>query len=113
MAYPFTTTAKLSNGGTLRVTFGQVTYLNTGRDGKDGKDGQDGKNGVTFYPDITGEECTLRWTNDGGLDNPTPVNLKGADGKNGKDGKDGRDGKDGTAADIPTLSNLEIEEILS
>lgn len=105
----------------MQVTFGMVQYLNTGADGKDG---------VTFFPSVEGEDCTLSWTNDGGLPNPEPVNLKGKDGKDGKDGvdgkdgrdgvdgkdgadgKDGKDGKDGAAAEIPALSNLELEEIL-
>ena len=53
-----------------------------GADGKDGKDGQngvngnDGTNGVTFTPHVSADG-TLSWENDGGLDNPDPVNIVG------------------------------------
>lgn len=56
--------------------------------------------GATFYPSVSADG-TLTWTNDKGLNNPAPVNIKGEpgmDGSNGKDGingTDGRDGKDG------------------
>lgn len=32
------------------------------------------KNGTTFIPSIS-EDGVLSWTNDGGLENPVPVNL--------------------------------------
>lgn len=71
--------------------------------------GQNGQNGATFIPDVS-DDGVLSWSNDQGLPNPDPVNIKGADGKDGKDGytpvkgvdyfdgingKDGVDGKDG------------------
>lgn len=40
---------------------------------------------------------TLSWTNEAGLPNPAPVNIKG---EQGSPGKDGVDGTDGTAATI-------------
>lgn len=40
-----------------------------------------------FVPSVT--ENILSWTNEAGLDNPAPVNIKGEQGKHGKDGKDG------------------------
>lgn len=46
---------------------------------------------------------TLSWTNEAGLPNPAPVNIKGEQGipgNDGIDGIDGTDGKDGTAATI-------------
>lgn len=53
-----------------------------GQDGAPGAAGQDGApgiNGVTFTPAVSADG-TLSWTNDGGLENPAPVNIKGADG---------------------------------
>lgn len=38
--------------------------------------GEAGKNGVTFIPSVS-EAGVLSWTNDGGLTNPDPVNIKG------------------------------------
>ena len=38
--------------------------------------GEAGKNGVTFIPSVS-EAGVLSWTNDGGLANPDPVNIKG------------------------------------
>lgn len=52
---------------------------------------------ATFIPSVS-SDGVLSWTNDKGLENPTPVNIKGADGKNGQDGKDGQDGNNGTSA---------------
>lgn len=39
-----------------------------------------GKDGVTFYPHVSAAGV-LSWTNDGGKQNPDPVDIKGADGK--------------------------------
>ena len=50
-----------------------------GQDGAPGAEGAPGINGVTFTPSVS-EDGTLSWTNDGGLANPAPVNIKGADG---------------------------------
>lgn len=50
-----------------------------GTPGTPGKDGIDGTDGVTFTPSVS-EDGTLSWTNDGGLPNPEPVNIKGPTG---------------------------------
>ncbi len=50
-----------------------------------------GEDGVTFIPRVS-EDGVLSWTNDGGLPNPEPVNIKGKDGVDGKNGVDGKDG---------------------
>ena len=47
--------------------------------GQAGANGTDGANGVTFIPSVS-EEGVISWTNDGGLSNPTPVNIKGPQG---------------------------------
>lgn len=52
-----------------------------GQDGAPGADGAAGANGVTFTPVMTG--TTLSWTNDGGLQNPPAVDLKGDKGDAG------------------------------
>lgn len=65
-----------------------------------GSIGRPGKDGVTFTPSVDGEG-NLSWTNDGGLDNPQTVKIKGDPGKDGSDGKDGLDGpagRDGVSA---------------
>lgn len=75
------------SGGNIPVKFGESERLQ-------------GEQGATFTPSMS-ENGTLSWTNDRGLDNPSPVNLTGPPGENGKDGKDGAagasgaDGKDG------------------
>lgn len=91
------TATSTADGGTntmkVTLTNGNSTYFNvrngskgsTGRDGATGpqgpkgEDGNDGANGVTFTP-IVSDEGVLSWTNDGGLDNPTSVNIKGEKG---------------------------------
>lgn len=58
--------------------FWQIIALR-GADGVQGADGQPGVDGTTFIPsiDVNGN---VSWTNNGGLANPTTVNVKGADG---------------------------------
>ena len=69
----------------FELNFGENIILNGG---------SGGENGTTFFPSVSAEGV-ISWTNDGGLQNPAPVNIKGKDGADGKDGKDGEDGKDG------------------
>lgn len=47
--------------------------------------GSGGVNGTTFTPEVS-EEGVLSWTNDGGLDNPEPVDIKGPEGQPGENG---------------------------
>lgn len=67
-----------------KVTVGRVV-------GEAGKDGKNGLNGFTFTPKVDAEG-NLSWSNNGGLENPAIVNIRGSDGKDGKDGKDGEPG---------------------
>ena len=81
----------------------RITELEKGGTGGSGIDGEDG---ATFIPDVS-ESGIISWTNDKGLRNPEPVNIKGEpglqgergepgkDGINGRDGVDGKDGKNG------------------
>ncbi len=50
-----------------------------------GGSGEAGKDGVTFTPSVSASGV-LSWTNDGGLKNPSSVNIKGEDGEDGADG---------------------------
>lgn len=56
-----------------------------GADGAPGKDGSPGEDGATFTPAVS-EDGVLSWTNDGGLPNPEPVNIKGPPGEGGAAG---------------------------
>ena len=62
-----------------------------GGGGGSGADGKDGENGATFIPYVS-TEGIISWTNDKGLANPSPVNIKGEKGDTGSAGKDGADG---------------------
>ena len=56
-----------------------------------------GEDGATFVPSVS-PDGTVSWTNDKGLPNPEPVNIKGKDGYTpikGIDYVDGKNGKDG------------------
>ncbi len=66
----------------------------TGEQGPQGAPGNDGANGVIFTPSVS-EDGTLSWTNDGELDNPSPVNLKGPKGDTGDQGPQGEKGNTG------------------
>lgn len=50
-----------------------------GAPGAPGKDGSPGEDGATFTPAVS-EDGILSWTNDGGLPNPGPINIKGPPG---------------------------------
>lgn len=77
-----------------------------------GGSGQDGKDGITFVPHID-DEGILSWTNDGGLQNPSPLKIKGEDGANGKDGVSPVRGTDyWTDADIATIKSYVDNAIL-
>lgn len=75
----------------------------SGSDGKNGVDGLNGKDGATFTPSVSSDGL-LSFTNNGGLPNPSPVNIKGPQGSPGKDGSNGRDGSDG-ATFTPSLDS--------
>lgn len=59
-----------------------------GDQGPAGNDGTNGEDGATFIPSVSAEG-ELSWTNDKGLPNPNPVNIKGPEGQQGKRGFDG------------------------
>lgn len=51
--------------------------------------GLQGANGAVFTPSVAADG-TLSWTNNGGLDNPDAVNIRGPKGESGTNGADGR-----------------------
>ena len=66
-------------------------YLRTNYEGKvvavPGS-GVGGGSGATFFPSVSADGV-LSWTNDAGMDNPEPVNIKGPQGDPGPAGADG------------------------
>lgn len=64
--------------------------------------GAPGPKGTTYTPSVSADGV-ISWSNDGGLENPDPVNIKGPKGDDGKTpvkGTDYFDGEDGTNATI-------------
>lgn len=55
---------------------------------------RDDTDGPTFVPSVS-EEGVISWTNDGGLPNPEPVNIRGPEGPAGPKGEAGQDGEQG------------------
>lgn len=121
--------------GTVNDEFWQILALR-GAQGIAGKDGEKGADGVTFTPSID-ENGVLSFTNNGGLENPEPIDIKGDNGVTftpsidadgylsftndgnldnpepikvlGKDGVDGKDGADGTTY-IPSIGTVTTVE---
>lgn len=60
--------------------------------------GTPGIDGVTFTPSVS-QEGIISWTNNGGLPNPEPINIKGIPGANGIDGAKGEKGDKGDKGD--------------
>lgn len=77
-------------------TVALISPIGTGSSGASGGSGGGitGTNGVTFTPHLSADG-TLSWTNDGGLTNPVPVNIKGAKGDTGAQGAKGDKGDKG------------------
>lgn len=59
-----------------------------------GPPGKDGKDGVTFTPSVS-ETGVISWTNDGGMENPAPVDIRGPAGAQGLKGEQGPKGDTG------------------
>lgn len=81
-------------------TVALISPIGTGSSGASGGSGGGvpGTNGVTFTPHLSADG-TLSWTNDGGLTNPVPVNIKGAKGDTGAQGAKGNTGEKGEKGD--------------
>ena len=62
--------------------------------------GSNGDGGATFIPYVSADGV-ISWTNDKGLPNPEPVNIKGVKGDKGDKGEAGENGKDGADGYTP------------
>lgn len=90
----------LDNPATVNIKGPQGPQGKPGQDGvqgiqgPEGPKGEPGLAGTTFTPTVsaTGD---LSWTNNGGLPNPTTVNIRGPQGNPGLDGTNGTNGTDG------------------
>lgn len=65
-----------------------------GAQGAPGATGAKGANGATFTPSVS-SAGVLSWSNNGGLNNPTSVNIKGPQGERGTTGPQGPRGLQG------------------
>ena len=72
--------------------------------------GVKGDDGVTFIPSVTAEG-TMSWTNNGGMTNPEPVNLRGPAGKDGTNGKDAAADKTLGITNAATNNVVEIAKV--
>ena len=75
----------LKNPSTVNIKGEKGDKGDTGEKGEKGDDGTPGSNGATFIPSVD-ENGNLSWSNDGGLENPSTVNIKGAKGEKGDPG---------------------------
>lgn len=86
-------------------TVALISPIGTGSSGTGtGGSGTPGANGVTYTPHLNADGV-LSWTNDGGLANPDPVNIKGAPGSKGDKGDKGDKGEPGSDASV-TAANI-------
>ena len=69
-----------------------------GTPGTKGDKGDPGPQGITFKPSVSAEGV-LSWTNDGSMENPEPVDLKGPKGDQGEKGEKGEQGIPGVKGD--------------
>lgn len=71
-------------------------------------------NGVVFIPSVSNNGI-ISWTNNGGLENPTPINIKGTQGERGEQGIQGIPGERGSSGvyvgsgDMPEDCNIQID----
>ena len=77
----------MESAGKFNANFGETSVIHDGQSGV-------GQSGATFYPDVSADG-TISWTNDRGLPNPNPVNIKGEKGDKGDKGDRGEQGIQG------------------
>jgi hypothetical protein len=73
----------IAGGHRLTITDANGTRTVNVMDGTNGANGTNGTNGVTYIPSVSAAGV-ISWTNDGGQQNPQPVNIKGAQGEQGE-----------------------------
>lgn len=86
----------------LRITDVEGSYVTPNLKGSGGGGGS-GVDGTTFYPSVS-SAGVISWTNDGGKENPTPVNIKGPQGPTGATGATGQNGQDGDDGFSPIIT---------
>lgn len=93
---PTVSVEKITGGNQITITDAEGPHSFDVMDGKDGTGGggEGGENGATFIPSVS-EDGVISWTNDGGLENPEPVNIKGPKGDAGEKGEQGAQGVQG------------------
>ena len=87
-----------ANGNNIATTYAKKTDIPVplkGDTGPQGPQGVTGPRGYTFTPSVSAAGV-LSWTNNGGLDNPASVTIKGADGAAGPQGPQGPKGDTGS-----------------
>ena len=72
--------------------------------------GTPGIDGVTFTPSVN-QEGIISWTNNGGLSNPTPINIKGDKGEKGDKGDKGEKGERGNVSS-DTINSIVVVDSL-
>ena len=93
-------------------TVALISPIGTGSSGTGtGGGGTPGANGVTFTPHLSADGV-LSWTNDGGLANPDPVNIKGAPGAKGDKGDPGAKGDKGDPGSDASVTAANIKAAL-
>ena len=75
------------SGGQFNTNFGETSVIHDGQSGA-------GQSGATFYPYVSADGI-ISWTNNRGLPNPNPVNIKGEKGDKGDKGDRGEQGIQG------------------
>ena len=86
----------------LRITDFEGSYVTPNLKGSGGGGGT-GEDGTTFYPSVSAAGI-ISWTNDGGKENPTPVNIKGPQGDTGATGSRGPQGEAGDDGFSPVIT---------
>lgn len=73
---------------------GSVSFEDLTPEQKESLKGDKGDTGTTFKPSVS-EDGVISWTNDGEMENPAPVNIKGPQGQKGDTGDQGPQGAQG------------------
>ena len=103
-------TVTLSNGTTSTFNVKNGSKGSTGSKGATGATGATGANGVTFTPSVD-SEGNLSWTNNGGLTNPSTVNIKGPKGDAGEGSEDSSGGPTVEYIDYQGFINIEDNKV--
>ena len=85
---PVITVTAITGGHRLTIVSAGGTDTVDVMDGTNGTNGTNGTDGVTYTPAVS-EAGVISWTNDGGRQNPNPVDIHGTNGTDGTDGTDG------------------------